>query len=150
LKNGQLQSKYLLFEKPYHLITLFRIEGIQPQIRQDNQQQQQQSMYLYYHLIYQIFFIYLDFPQQNQVFGSQQWLSKLFRQSLFRSNDLHIDQVPDIKTQNNQRFGSPSQSWPGKILRFKNPFKFYFCSSGSQTIQNQPQFQGIIFLSSNV
>ncbi len=28
----------------------------QSQIRQDNQQQQQQSMYLYYHLIYQIFF----------------------------------------------------------------------------------------------
>jgi hypothetical protein len=44
LKNGQLQSKYLLFEKLYHLIALFQIEGIQPQIRQDNQQQQ--SMYL--------------------------------------------------------------------------------------------------------
>jgi len=43
-----------------------------------------QSMNLFYRLINQIFFIYLDFPQQNQVLGSQQWLSKLFRQSLFK------------------------------------------------------------------
>jgi len=49
-----------------------------------------------------------NFPQQNQAFSSQPWLN----------------QVPDTKTQNIQRFGSPTQSW-----------------QGSQTIQNQPQFQ---------
>jgi hypothetical protein len=53
----------------------------QSQIGQGNQQQ---SIYIFYRLINQIFFIYLDFPQQNQVLGSQQWLSKLFRQSLFK------------------------------------------------------------------
>jgi len=52
-----------------------------------------------------------------------------------------------MNTQNNQNFGS--QSWQGKFF-FSNIRIIFFCLSGLQTIQNQPQFPGIIFFSSNL
>ncbi len=46
----------------------------QSSIKQNNQQQR--SKHFFCHLIHQRLFIYLDFPQKNQVFNNQQQLSK--------------------------------------------------------------------------
>ncbi len=69
--------------------------------------------------------------------------------SIIWSNDFDIGQVPDINTQSNQRVGSQSQLWQGKILLFKYSYEVFLCSSGSQPIQSQSQYPGIIVLSSN-
>jgi len=51
----------------------------EPSAVNSNLGQLKQGIYFFYNLIFKIRIIYLDFPPQNQVFGSQQWLSKLIK-----------------------------------------------------------------------